>query len=92
MALLKNISTDYGVYASYWKITGILLNLDGSCDMVLSGYYNEETRDANLLHLKKMEFHIDQPTVVQYFPSGVDLGQVYAYLKTTGEFGGAVDI
>jgi len=92
MALLKNISTDYGVYASYWKITGISLNLDGSCDMVLSGYYNEQTRDANLLYLKKMEFHMDTPTVIQYFPSGVDLGQVYAYLKTTGEFGGAVDI
>lgn len=92
MALLKNISTDYGVYASYWKITGISLNLDGSCDMVLSGYYDEETRDANLLHLKKMEFHLDTAIVVQYFPSGVDLAQVYAYLKTTGEFGGAVDI
>ena len=92
MALLKNISTDDGVYASYWKITEISLNLDGSCDLVLSGYYNEDTRDANLQYLKKMEFHLDTPTVIQYFPSGVDLGQVYAYLKTTGEFGGAVDI
>lgn len=92
MALLKNISTEYGVYASYWKITEISLNLDGSCDLVLSGYYNEETRNANLQHLKKMQYHIDQPTVVQYFPSGIDLSQVYAYLKTTGEFGGAEDI
>jgi hypothetical protein len=92
MALVKNISTEYGVYASYWKITEISLNLDGSCDFVLSGYLNKETRNGNLLHLKKIEFHIDQPTVVQYFPSGVDLAQVYAYLKTTGEFGGAEDI
>jgi len=92
MALLKNISTDYGVYASYWKITEISLNLDGSCDLVLSGYYNEETRDANLLHLKKMEFHIDSNIVVHYFPSGLDMAQVYAFLKTTGEFGGAEDI
>lgn len=92
MALLKNISTEYGVYASYWKITNITLNLDGSCDLIITGYYNEETRNGNQLHLRKMEFHIDSSSVIQYFPSGVDLSQVYQYLKTTGEFRDASNV
>jgi hypothetical protein len=91
MALLKQISTDYGIYASYWKITHFALNLDGSCDLKISGFYSKETRDAGMLSLKNFDYHIDAVVVLQYFPSGMDLTQVYQYLKTINEFVGAED-
>lgn len=91
MALLKDIPTDYGVYASYWKITDFSLNLDGSCNLSLYGFLNEDVRRANLRPLKSLDFSVDTQTVQTYFPQGMDMYQVYQYLKTLGEFSGASD-
>lgn len=91
MALIKPIPTDYGVYAYYWKIASFSMNLDGSCDLTIHGYFNEDTRRANQLYLKSMNFSVDAQTVQTYFPQGIDLNQVYQYLKTTGEFSNALD-
>lgn len=92
MALQQNISTEYGIYASYWKITGFVLNLDGSCDLTLAGFYDSFTRNGMNAPLKSLSFKISANDVANYFPSGVDLTQVYAYLKTLPEFSMALDV
>jgi len=86
MALLQNIGTEYGVYASYWKITEFKINLDGSCDLSLSGFHDEHARLASMKPLKMMEFSVTPQIVQEYFPQGIDLELVYEYLKTLGEF------
>jgi hypothetical protein len=91
MALLKPIPTDYGVYASYWKIIDFSFNLDGSCEFTVSGYLNEDTRRANQLALKLLNFSVDAQTAQAYFPEGLDMHQVYQYLKTTVQFTNAED-
>lgn len=91
MALLKNISTDYGIDASYWKIVEFTINLNGSCDVKINGYLNEDTRRANLSHLKSYNFSIDVLNSQIYFSEGIDVHQIYQYLKTLNEFNNAAD-
>ena len=92
MALVQELVTDYGIYASYWKITSFILNTDRSCDLTISGYYNEQTRNAFALPMKALNYHIDASVVEAYFPTSVDLTQVYQYLKSsTPEFARALD-
>jgi len=57
----------------------------------MTGYLNEEVRRANLQHLKSLDFSVDAQTAQAYFPQGIDLYQVYQYLKTTSGFDNASD-
>ena len=84
MAILKEISTDYGIYASYWKIIGVIFNLDGSCTINVSGFYNQDIRNTNQTPLKILNY-----TTQNIF----SLSDAYEYLKSTPEFSFAsVDI
>lgn len=48
MALNKAIDTDYGVAATYWRITGAQVYYDdGLIDVVLAGYASDAARHAN---------------------------------------------
>lgn len=87
MALSKQIGTDYGVAASYWKITDISLNsLDGTAHVVVSGYYDQSVRNGGYLPLKVLEYDVPAEIVQQYFPLSIDIAQVYEFIKTLGDF------
>jgi hypothetical protein len=87
MALFKQIGSDYGIYASYWKITDISLNsLDGTAHVIVSGYYDQAARTGGFQPLKVMEYDVPAEIVQQYFPLSIDIAQVYAFIKTIGDF------
>jgi hypothetical protein len=87
MALFKQIGTDYGIVASYWKITDVALNsLDGTARVVVSGYPDRDIRLAGYLPLKTLQYSVSAQDVQTYFPSSLDIAQVYGYLKTLGDF------
>lgn len=80
MALLKEISTDYGIYASYWKITSLIFNLDGSCTINVTGFYSQDIRNTNQTPLKILNY------TTQNTQNIFSLSDAYEYLKTTPEF------
>jgi hypothetical protein len=87
MALFKQIGTQYGIYASYWKITDVSLDsLSGTAHVVVSGYYDRDARDNLATPLKVLEYDVSAELVQQYFPSSLDIAQVYEYVKTLGDF------
>ena len=87
MALFKQIGTNYGVVASYWKITDVSLDsLYGTAHVVVSGYYDRDARDNFSAPLKVLEYDVSAEIVQQYFPSSLEIAQVYEYIKTLGDF------
>ena len=87
MALFKQIGTPYGIYASYWKITDVSLDsLHGTARVVVSGYYDKDARDNLATPLKVLEYDVSAEMVQQYFPTSLDIAQVYEYVKTLGDF------
>lgn len=86
MALLKEISTDLGVYASYWKITGVVFNLDGGCTISVAGFYTQDTRNANNHNLRTLQYFVSDTDMETVFQTGFNLHDAYEYLKTTPEF------
>ena len=87
MALYKQIGTQYGVVASYWKITDVSLDsLHGTAHVVVSGYYDRDARDNLATPLKVLEYDVSAEMVQQYFPTSLDIAQVYEFIKTIGDF------
>jgi hypothetical protein len=87
MALYKQIGTQYGVVASYWKITDVSLDsLYGTAHVVVSGYYDRDARDNLATPLKVLEYDVSAEMVQQYFPTSLDIAQVYEFIKTIGDF------
>lgn len=87
MALSKQIGTVYGVAASYWKITDISLNsLDGTAHIVVSGYYDQSTRMSGNQSMKQLEYNATAEQVQTYFPTGLDIAQIYLFIKAQSEF------
>lgn len=87
MALFKQIGTPYGIYASYWKITDVSLDsLNGTAHVVVSGYYDRDARDNLATPLKVLEYDVSAEMVQQYFPTSLDIAQVYEFIKTIGDF------
>ena len=86
MALLKQISTDHGVYASYWKITGVVFNLNGSCTISVTGFYTQDTRNSNQQYLRTLQYTVSHTDMETVFQTGFNLYDAYEYLKTTPEF------
>lgn len=91
MALNKQINTVYGVFASYWKITHVDLDrINGSSNLIVSGYFDKNTRDSGFDPLKILEFYIDPSTFAQ-ISSNTDVnGDIvsggYIFLKSQPEF------
>jgi len=87
MALYKQIGTQYGVVASYWKITDVSLDsLYGTAHVVVSGYYDRDARNNLATPLKVLEYDVSAEMVQQYFPTSLDIAQVYEFIKTIGDF------
>ena len=82
MALFKEISTNYGIPASYWKITSLVFNLNKDCTIQLSGYANQDARDNSDSSLRVFEYTIPAVDVVDPFT----LESAYDYIKTQPDF------
>ena len=91
MALSKQIATPYGVLASYWKITHLNLNrIDGSADLVVSGYYDRYTRENGSQAMKELEYHVS-PEIFLQLSQNIDpqvdiVASGYEFLKQQPEF------
>jgi hypothetical protein len=87
MALSKQIGTDYGIYASYWKITDLFLDsMTGEARIIVSGFWDQAARIANAKPMRQYQFDVPGEIAAQYFPTGLDIAQVYAFVKTQSEF------
>ena len=91
MALKKKIYTEdnTGVYAEYWKISEINSNwLTDRIEIILSGFFNEETRRLNKNPiLKKISYALGEDARIYFSaismqPEGVDIIQeAYNFVK-----------
>lgn len=87
MALNKQIGTIYGIAASYWKITDISLNsIDGTAHIVISGYYDQSCRVNGSSPMRQIEYNATAEQVQTYFPTGLDIAQIYMFIKAQTEF------
>ena len=60
MALLKELETNYGVNAAYWKITEVNINWTvPSVTIKISGFASEEAGKGTALPLLDRPVHID---------------------------------
>lgn len=93
MALLQNIQSQYGVTTTYWKLTSVVFNLDGSLTMQVNGYFDEAARTQNYGVMKQFSYTVNSTDMATVFPSGFTLVAAYAYVKTQTEFSfGSVDL
>lgn len=90
MALKKQIMSDFGVKASYWKITRI--DQQYSSQIIafqIEGYSDEAARNANAKPLAVGTYLVPQ----RLFKNEVDRAYIYGLLKDADpEFGNADDI
>jgi hypothetical protein len=93
MAIIQTIQSQNGVPATYWKLTSVVFNLDGSCTMLVDGYFDEAARRQNYNMMKQLSYTINSTDMAAVFSSGFNLVAAYAYVKTQTEFSfGSVDL
>jgi hypothetical protein len=86
MAILQIIQSQHGVPVTYWKITSVLFNLDGSCTIKLEGFYDEAARRQNYEFIKSFSYTVSSTDMTTVFPLGFDLVAAYEYVKTQSHF------
>ena len=86
MALLQIIQSTKGVPATYWKLTSVVFNLDGSCTLQVDGYFDEAARRLNYDYMKQFTYTINSTDMATVFPTGFNLVDAYEYVKTQTEF------
>jgi len=103
MGLEKSIATDYGMAASYWRITGLSADFTSYwAQVTVSGYLNRDVRDSSITVESQMDgspiMKPAQPlrTVSISLPLTPDTVEVtrdmlYEYLKVLPIFDGALD-
>ena len=85
MALVKKITTDYGVAATYWRVTDITQNFaEGVAHVGLAGYASKSARDNGATELRRavLEMQIDAEVTRTF---------AYTRAKAAPEFEGAAD-
>lgn len=93
MALLKHIMSVYNVNATYWKVSNISLNrISGSAEIALSGFYDQVAREVAASPMKTLSYTVPSEIVQEYFPTTIEVAQVYVYVKTLSDFTDAVDV
>lgn len=93
MAIVQIIQSPNGVPATYWKLTSVVFNLDGSCTMLVDGYFDETARRQNYDMMKQFSYTVNSTDMATVFPSGFNLVTAYAYVKSQTEFlFGSVDL
>jgi hypothetical protein len=87
MALLKAVSTEYGIDANYWNIYSIREDFKNkSLEVVINGYVSKEVRDENLNPVAWNNLTFVGDDYIQ----DATRKEVYKKLKTT-EFADAAD-
>jgi len=96
MALILSINTDYGVQASYWKISKCRVDNDNKqirADII--GYVDQNARENGSLSVGTKYFALNQATDSATYNTMIDspdglLTAIYTQLKQ-GDFAGATD-
>lgn len=88
MALEKQIDTEYGNSASYWRV-GIVNNhpINGTCSVIMYGYINNTTRQDGKQPIDKFEMHFLNNQV-----GDGSVTEIYNLVKLDDRFVGAVDV
>ena len=88
MALIKSISTDFGINAEYWNIGAVQEDFKGKgTEVTFYGYANKEARDEGKQPLSAGKVQIAGDEYV----AGADRSALYAIINLKSEFEGAVD-
>lgn len=83
MALLKTIPTQYGIDATYWRITNINSFFNGKTSVMIDGYLDKDARFESAEPLRRE---------VRDFPlQDVTRAIAYAEFKKLDMFTGALD-
>ncbi len=94
MALSKDISTQYGVNASYWRVIDVRLNVANKfAEVLVGGYLSAEARADNKLPLQTLVFSVSPDGYDASFATNENaIRQSYQHLKTLEQFQGATDV
>lgn len=101
MALQKEIATQYGVNANYFKVVTVALNtLINKASITLVGYYNKDAREGDSKSLFVKEYNIKEDEYPSYFDTDIldqenknVVSMSYQYIKDTDEkFSDAIDV
>jgi hypothetical protein len=89
MALLKAISTEFGVEAIYWNIGAVQEDFKGKgTEVTFYGYASKEARDNAAQPLSAGKIQI----AGEEYVAGADRAALYAIIKQKPEFADAQDI
>jgi hypothetical protein len=88
MALIKSITTDFGVNAEYWNIGAVQEDFKGQgTEVTFYGYANKQARDDGKQPLSAGKVQIAGDDYV----AGADRAALYSIIKQRPEFEGSVD-
>lgn len=90
MALSKQVSTQFGTTAEYWRIAVVVEDYTAATiSVVLSGYVNANARQANAQPLSRADFSlaVNGDTVTH----DMDRTALYTHIKTLDGWTEAVD-
>lgn len=93
MALIKSISTGFGIDATYWKIVDLNINwLDKNSHISLLGWADKTARDAGLnpLDQRSFDYSGEEFPFIDEEPQN-ERETAYTKIKETDEFADAVD-
>lgn len=83
MAIIKSISTDFGIPATYWNIGAVQEDFKGrGTEVTFYGYANKQARDNSAQPLSAGKFQISGTEYV----AGADREALYSILKQRAEF------
>jgi hypothetical protein len=93
MALLKSVETNYGVNASYWKISRTNINwYDGVLSLELWGFFDEAARRANKSTLNIKEYVFGGDDFANFRGNEKLLDKAYEMLKGLEEWQGSENV
>lgn len=90
MALSKQVATQFGTTAEYWRIAVVVEDYTAdTLNVVLSGYVSANARQANAQPLSRADFSlaVNGDTITH----DMDRAALYAYIKTLDDWTAAVD-
>jgi hypothetical protein len=89
MALIKSISTDFGIPATYWNIGAVQEDFKGrGTEITFYGYASQAAREEGKQPLSAGKMQV----AGEEYVAGADRAQLYAILKQRPEFEGAENV
>ena len=88
MAILKSISTDYGVDATYWNIFSINESFkEKTLEVVIMGYFSKTVREAGASPVAWQNLQLTGDAYIQ----DANRPAIYKILKLKPEFADSID-